>query len=57
MYYLADYRMQSIGMKPFFNTTTNPFPWLSEIVELPRMSNFFEKKIHEYAVSNLNDDF
>jgi ribonucleoside-diphosphate reductase beta chain len=45
--YIADRRLQSIGLPSSFGTKT-PFPWMSEIVDLQKQKNFFESRVTEY---------
>lgn len=47
--YIADRRLQSIGLTPIFGTRT-PFPWMSEIVDLQKQKNFFETRVTEYQI-------
>lgn len=50
--YIADRRLQSIGLEASFGTRT-PFPWMSEIVDLQKQKNFFESRITDYAQGSL----
>lgn len=50
--YLADRRLEFIGMQKIYNAT-NPFPWLSEVVDLSVETNFFEGRVTEYQVGGL----
>lgn len=50
--YIADRRLQSIGLEAIFGTRT-PFPWMSEIVDLQKQKNFFESRVTEYAQGSL----
>ena len=45
--YIADRRLERIGLKPEYNTP-NPFPWMSEIMDLRKEKNFFETRVTEY---------
>jgi ribonucleoside-diphosphate reductase beta chain len=45
--YLADRRLEFIGLKKIYNST-NPFPWLEEVVDLKEQANFFEGRVTEY---------
>ena len=47
MHYIADRRLERIGLKKVFNTE-NPFPWMSEIMDLRKEKNFFETRVTEY---------
>lgn len=45
--YIADRRMEKIGLPKTFHTE-NPFPWMSEIMDLRKEKNFFETRVIEY---------
>ncbi len=55
--YIANRRLSGIGLTPFYKNARNPFPWMSEAIDLYKNKNFFEKKITEYGVGTLKDDF
>ena len=41
-----------------YDNTTNPFPWLSETIDLDKQKNFFETKVTAYQNAGaLADDF
>lgn len=56
--YIADRRMQAIGLNVKFGVK-NPFPWMSEQVDLTKSKNFFETRITEYQTGGALewDDF
>ncbi len=45
--YVADRRLQAIGL-PIRFRVANPFPWMSEAVDLSKSKNFFETRVTEY---------
>ncbi len=45
--YIADRRLNAINLPNRFNVK-NPFPWMSEAVDLVKSKNFFETRITEY---------
>lgn len=45
--YIADKRLERLGMKKLYNVN-NSLPWMSESIDLPRESNFFERNVQEY---------
>ena len=45
--YIADRRLQRIGLLPEFQSQ-NPFPWMSEAIDLAKEKNFFETRVIEY---------
>lgn len=51
--YIADRRLERIGLKPLYRSK-NPFPWMSETIDLNKEKNFFETRVTEYqSASNL----
>jgi ribonucleoside-diphosphate reductase beta chain len=46
--YIANRRCQQIGVEPLFDATDNPFPWMSEMIDLKKERNFFETRVIEY---------
>jgi ribonucleoside-diphosphate reductase beta chain len=47
--HIADRRLERIGLKPIYNVE-NPFPWMSEAIDLSKEKNFFETRVTEYKV-------
>lgn len=45
--HIADRRLVRIGLPEQFHTP-NPFPWMSEAVDLSKEKNFFETRVTEY---------
>lgn len=45
--HVADRRLERIGLKPLFKSK-NPFPWMSETIDLGKEKNFFETRVTEY---------
>ena len=45
--YVADRRLERIGLAQVYNVE-NPFPWMSEIIDLKKEKNFFETRVTEY---------
>jgi len=46
--FIANRRLVQIGLREEFTNTTNPFPWMSEIIDLKKEKNFFETRVTEY---------
>ena len=44
----ADRRLASLGLPRLYETATNPFPWLDEVIFLRKEKNFFETRVTEY---------
>lgn len=49
--HIADRRLERIGLKPQFGSK-NPFPWMSETIDLGKEKNFFETRVTEYQSSS-----
>ncbi len=49
--YIADRRLERIGLKARYNKK-NPFPWMSEVIDLNKEKNFFETRVTEYQSSS-----
>jgi ribonucleoside-diphosphate reductase beta chain len=45
--HVADRRLERVGLPTQFNVE-NPFPWMSEAVDLSKEKNFFETRVTEY---------
>jgi ribonucleoside-diphosphate reductase beta chain len=48
--YIADRRLERIGLKPIYKSK-NPFPWMSETIDLNKEKNFFETRVTEYQTA------
>ena len=46
--FIANRRLVQIGLREQFNNVSNPFPWMSEIMDLRKEKNFFETRVIEY---------
>ncbi|MDP3325086.1 MAG: ribonucleotide-diphosphate reductase subunit beta [Hydrogenophaga sp.] len=46
--YIANRRATQIGLEPMFPSEENPFPWMSEMIDLKKERNFFETRVIEY---------
>jgi ribonucleoside-diphosphate reductase beta chain len=46
--YIANRRAQQIGVDALFPGVNNPFPWMSEMIDLKKEKNFFETRVTEY---------
>jgi ribonucleoside-diphosphate reductase beta chain len=58
--YIADRRLASCGLAPLSPGTSNPFPWLAEMMDIKKETNFFEGRVTEYqkasALTTVDDD-
>ena len=51
--YIADRRLERIGLEARYGSK-NPFPWMSEAIDLTKEKNFFETRVTEYqSAANL----
>ncbi len=46
--YIANRRATQIGLEELFPNEDNPFPWMSEMIDLKKERNFFETRVIEY---------
>ncbi len=46
--YIANRRLAQIGLAEQYKGVGNPFPWMSEIMDLNKEKNFFETRVTEY---------
>ncbi len=49
--YIGDRRLERIGLKAQYGAK-NPFPWMSEAIDLGKEKNFFETRVTEYQSSS-----
>jgi len=58
--YIADRRLEGVGLKPLNAGVENPFPWLAEMMDIKKEQNFFEGRVTEYqkssALASVDDD-
>ena len=52
--YIADRRLERIGLPKQYNKE-NPFPWMSQSVDLSKEKNFFETRVTEYQTGGSLD--
>jgi ribonucleoside-diphosphate reductase beta chain len=48
--YIADRRLERIRLPKYYGDA-NPFPWMSEIIDLKKEKNFFETRVTEYKTA------
>jgi ribonucleoside-diphosphate reductase beta chain len=46
--FIANRRANQIGLDTIFAGAINPFPWMSELIDLRKEKNFFETRVTEY---------
>ena len=58
--FIADRRLNGIGLDVLHPGLENPFPWLAETMDVKKEQNFFEGRVTEYqkssALSEVSDD-
>ncbi|GAA3868173.1 ribonucleotide-diphosphate reductase subunit beta [Saccharothrix violaceirubra] len=55
MRFITNRRCAQLGLAPVFPAADNPFPWLSEAIDLRKEKNFFETRVTEYASGSTLD--
>ncbi|MCA9058344.1 MAG: ribonucleotide-diphosphate reductase subunit beta, partial [Planctomycetaceae bacterium] len=53
--HIADRRLERIGLPAQYGSP-NPFPWMSETIDLAKEKNFFETRVTEYQSGQLSWD-
>lgn len=48
LHFIANRRLVQLGLKEQYENAQNPFPWMSEIMDLRKEKNFFETRVIEY---------
>ena len=58
--YIADRRLESVGLSPINSGVKNSLPWLAEMMDIKKEQNFFEGRVTEYqkasALASVDDD-
>lgn len=58
--YIANRRLESIGLPKIYTNAKNTLPWLSELMDIRKEQNFFEGRVTEYrkasALVSVSDD-
>jgi ribonucleoside-diphosphate reductase beta chain len=52
MRFMTNRRSGQLGLAPIFAAVDNPFPWMSEIIDLKKEKNFFETRVTEYQTGS-----
>jgi len=53
--FIANRRCQQIGIEALYPGAANPFPWMSEMLDLKKERNFFETRVIEYQTGGALD--
>ena len=48
LHFIANRRLNQIGLAEQYPGASNPFPWMSEMMDLRKEKNFFETRVIEY---------
>lgn len=48
LHFVANRRLRQIGLPEQFPGAKNPFPWMSEMIDLKKEKNFFETRVIDY---------
>lgn len=49
--YIANRRLERIRLDSKYASASNPFPWMAEVIDIGKESNFFEKRVTEYQAA------
>jgi ribonucleoside-diphosphate reductase beta chain len=52
MHVITNRRCAQLGLAPLFREAENPFPWMSEAMDLKKEKNFFETRVTEYQTGS-----
>jgi ribonucleoside-diphosphate reductase beta chain len=50
--YIADRRLEGVGLEPLNPAINNPLPWLAEMMDIKKEQNFFEGRVTDYQKSS-----
>jgi ribonucleoside-diphosphate reductase beta chain len=50
--YIANRRLERIGLQARYEDASNPFPWMAEVIDIGKEKNFFETRVTEYQASS-----
>ena len=50
--YIADRRLEGVGLDPLSPAINNPLPWLAEMMDIKKEQNFFEGRVTDYQKSS-----
>ena len=54
--YLANSRLEAVGLPLLYENTQNPFPWLGEAQDATGIAAFFERREKNYQNAGMLDD-
>ncbi len=53
--FIANRRLAQVGLDPIYENVSNPFEWMSEMIDLKKEKNFFETRVIEYQTGGSLD--
>ncbi|BCU06900.1 ribonucleoside-diphosphate reductase subunit beta [Allochromatium tepidum] len=53
LHFIANRRCAQIGLPEQYPGASNPFPWMSEVLDLKKEKNFFETRVTEYQTGGV----
>ena len=53
--FITNRRLTQIGLDEAYSGVSNPFPWMSEVIDLKKEKNFFETRVTEYQTGGALD--
>ena len=54
--YIADRRLVNLGLKPNWDISANPLPWLDWVLNGDSFKNFFEGRVTDYSADGMSGD-
>lgn len=55
--HIADRRLIQLGLKANYGVKDNPLPWMDKLSSGASLTNFFEKRVTDYAVAGMVGEF
>ena len=55
--YIANLRLQQLGISPVYEARKNPLPWMEEMLNIVEHTNFFENQATEYGKASTQGDW
>jgi ribonucleoside-diphosphate reductase beta chain len=54
--YIADRRLVNLGLKPNWDISANPLPWLDWVLNGDSFKNFFEGRVTDYSADGMSGE-
>lgn len=55
--YIADRRLNQLGLKDNYGVKENPLPWLDWVISGDNLTNFFEQRVSDYSAAGMTGDW